>query len=322
MSEIFKETVPHCADGERIDHVIPSLVPRLTRSQAQRLVRQGSVTLNGKVVKCSHRVRRGDELAVCIPEPEKSHLEPEHIPLHVVFEDRDIVVVNKPAGLVVHPGAGVKSGTLVNALLAHCEGLSSVGGVVRPGIVHRLDKGTSGLLVVAKTDAAHVRLSAQIAQRKVTRKYCLVAWGQLDRDSGRIEAPISRHRTQRKRMAVDWRRGKEAVTVFTVLERFSFATYVQAALETGRTHQIRVHFSSGGHPVFGDAQYGGRTRALSRLAGTERNRALRLLKLIDRPALHAAVLGFEHPITGGTLSFEAPLPSDMLGLLEALRRGL
>ena len=204
-------------------------------------------------------------------------------------------------------------------VLAHCKDLSGIGGVVRPGIVHRLDKGTSGLLVVAKTDQAHLSLAKQIAQRVVTRKYLVIVWGLPEENSGKIEAPIARHRKQRKKMAVDWQRGKKAVTRFSVLERFSLASYLSASLETGRTHQIRVHFSHVGHPVLGDPQYGGRTKALSRFGGEKRKEASRLLCLIDRPALHAATLGFKHPISGEPLSFEAPLPDDILELLAALR---
>jgi 23S rRNA pseudouridine1911/1915/1917 synthase len=319
MPKILKKNIPHIFEGKRLDVAVPALFPQVTRSQAQRLIKEGNIRIGDETAKSSHKVKTGEEVTLILTEPEVSVHEPQPIPLDIVFEDKYIVVVNKPPGLVVHPGAGVKSGTLVNALLAHCGDLSGIGGVLRPGIVHRLDKGTSGLLVTAKTDHAHLSLARQIAQREVVRKYRVIVWGVVKEDSGRIEAPIARHRTQRKRMAVDWQRGKKAITRFSVLERFSLASYATASLETGRTHQIRVHFSHVGHPVFGDPQYGGRTRSLSRLSGERRREASHLLRLIERPALHAAELIFKHPLSGELLSFEAPLPVDILELLEALR---
>lgn len=319
MTRILKKNAPHNAEGKRLDSIVSTLFAPLTRSQAQRLIREGNVRVGGKPVKCSHKVKVGEEILLLIREPETSALKPESIPLDIPFEDRYIVVVNKPPGLVVHPGAGVKSGTLVNALLAHCRDLSGIGGVMRPGIVHRLDKGTSGLLVVAKTDQAHISLAERIARREVERKYRCIVWGMIEENSGKIEAPISRDRKHRKKMAVDWRRGKKAITSFSVLERFSFASYVSASLETGRTHQVRVHFSELGHPVLGDPLYGGRTKALSKLGNSRRKAASHLLHLIQRPALHAAELTFEHPVSGERLSFQVPLPPDILEVLEALR---
>jgi len=320
MPKTVKKNIPHTFEGKRLDVAIALLFPKVTRSQAQRLIREGNIRVDGETAKSSHKVRIGEEVTLVLIEPEVSVHEPQPIPLDIVFEDKYIVVVNKPPGLVVHPGAGVKNGTLVNALLAHCGDLSGIGGVLRPGIVHRLDKGTSGLIVAAKTDQAHLLLSRQIAQREVSREYHVIVWGLLDENSGRIEAPIARHRVHRKKMAVDWQRGKKAATRFSVLERFCFASYALASLETGRTHQIRVHFSHLGHPVFGDPQYGGRTKALSRLSGDRRREASHMLHLIERPALHAAALRFKHPISGELLSFEAPLHADILELLEAMRR--
>jgi 23S rRNA pseudouridine1911/1915/1917 synthase len=300
--------------------VVAALFPQLTRSQAQRLIREGRITAGGRQAKCSRRVKAGEEILLDQPEPRPSGLEPEEIPLDVVYEDEHLVVINKPAGMVVHPGAGVRKGTLVNALLEHCTDLSGIGGVLRPGIVHRLDKGTSGLLVAAKTDKAHLDLARQIASREAVRKYVAVVWGLVKEDRGRIEAPIGRNAQHRKKMAVDTRRGKQAATRYGVLERFRFATLICATLETGRTHQIRVHFSHQGHPVFGDPQYGGRTKALSRLGGRERKAASGMLRSMDRPALHAAELSFKHPVTGRLLCFEAGLPSDIMNLLDALRK--
>jgi len=321
MPDVQERSVPPEEAGKRLDAAIPALFPRLTRSQAQRLIREGRVTVGGRVVKGSHKVKAGDEIVLSLPEPAPSALKPEQIPLDVLFEDEHLIVVNKPAGMVVHPGAGVKSGTLVNALLAHCKDLSGIGGVVRPGIVHRLDKGTSGLLVAAKTDEAHLNLARQISSREAVRQYLAVVWGVVGDDRGRIEAPIGRSAHHRKKMAVDSRRGRQAATKYEVLERFRFATLVSATLETGRTHQIRVHFSHLGHPVFGDPQYGGRTKAASWLGGSDRKAASELLRMIDRPALHAAALRFAHPVTGRLLSFEARPPSDIMKLLDSLRKG-
>ena len=312
--------MPEELAGQRLDATVAVLFPGLSRSQAQRLVREGRVTVGGRLAKSSHRVKAGEEVVLSRPEPEPSALKPEAIPLDVVYEDEHLIVVNKPAGMVVHPGAGVKAGTLVNALLAHCTDLSGIGGVLRPGIVHRLDKGTSGLLVAAKTDEAHVNLARQIASREAVRRYVAVVWGAPGDDRGRIEAPIGRSVHHRTKMAVDSRRGRQAATRFEVLERYRFATLVTATLETGRTHQIRVHFAHLGHPVFGDPQYGGRTKAASRLGGNERKAASEMLRIVDRPALHAKMLSFTHPATGRLLSFEAGPPSDIMKLLDALRK--
>ncbi len=320
MPDVQRKNVPPEHAGQRLDATVAVLFPRLTRSQAQRLIREGHVLAGGREVKTSHRVKAGEEIVLSLPEPCPSALKPENIPLDVLFEDEQLIVVNKPAGMVVHPGAGVKAGTLVNALLGHCKDLSGIGGVVRPGIVHRLDKGTSGLMVAAKTDEAHLGLARQIASREAVRRYLAVVWGVVRHDRGRIEAPIGRSAHHRKKMAVDSRRGRQAATRFEVLERFRFATLVSATLETGRTHQIRVHFAHLGHPVFGDPQYGGRTKAASRLGGSERKAASELLRSVDRPALHATALRFEHPGTGRLLSFEAGPPSDIMNLLDALRR--
>ncbi len=319
MTKSLKKKISRDAEGERLDSVITKLFPRITRSQAQRLIREGDIRVDERAVKCSYKVRAGEEVSLRMREPKPSVLSAEPIPLDIRFEDRYILVVNKPPGLVVHPGAGVKRGTLVNALLAHCTDLSGIGGVLRPGIVHRLDKGTSGLLVVAKTDEAHVGLAQQIAERTVRRKYCVIVWGEPVEDAGTIDAPIARDRRHRKKMAVDRQRGKRAVTHFSVLERFSFASYLSASLETGRTHQVRVHLSESGTPVFGDPQYGGRTKALGRLSGSKKKVASHLLRLIQRPALHAVELSFRHPVSGEFVCIDTNLPPDMSELLGALR---
>lgn len=289
--------------GERVDkHVTDTLDGDASRSQVQAWIRDGFVQVNGRPVKANYRLEVGDVLALTVPEPEQSRLVPEAIPLDIVYEDRHVVVVNKPRGMVVHPAAGHTSGTLVNALLHHCPDLGGVGGEKRPGIVHRIDKDTSGLLMVAKHDTAHQRLSEQLAARSVIRKYVAVVNGNLPHDRGTIDAPIGRDRYDRKKFAVDVNGGKPAVTHFRVLERLPAHTLMELQLETGRTHQIRVHMQYLGHPLEGDPVYGRRRGAA-----------------MDGQALHAAVLGFTHPESGENMLFEAPLPADMVRLLERLR---
>lgn len=296
-------TVTAGGAGERVDkYVTDGLDGEVSRSQVQAWIRDGFVLVNGRPVKANYRLEEGDVLDVAVPEPEPSHLEPEAIPLDIVYEDRDLVVVNKPRGMVVHPAAGHASGTLVNALLHHCPDLAGVGGTKRPGIVHRIDKDTSGLLMVAKHDTAHQRLSEQLAARSVIRKYVAVVTGNLPHDRGTIDAPIGRDKFDRKKFAVDATGGKSAITHFRVLERLPAHTLLELQLETGRTHQIRVHMQYVGHPLEGDPVYGRRRGAA-----------------MDGQALHASVLGFRHPASGESLLFEAPLPEDMVRLLEKLR---
>jgi 23S rRNA pseudouridine1911/1915/1917 synthase len=303
----------------RIDKYLSDCKRVATRAQVQRLLKEGRVLVDGRPVKPSHRLHGGEMIAVTIPDPEPARMDAEPIPLDVVFEDSHILVVNKPAGMVVHPGSGVHSGTLANALLAHCKDLSGIGGVVRPGIVHRLDKGTSGLIIVAKHDRAHLALSEDLRARRIMRTYCAVVWG-LPEDSGRIETLIGRSRADRKRMAVQRREGRQAITSFHVTERFEFASRLSVNLQTGRTHQIRVHLAHIGHPVFGDPTYGGRRRKYGSLSRSTMERARALLQRIDRQALHAQSLTFTHPQTGSTISLDAPLPEDMQLLLNTLRR--
>jgi 23S rRNA pseudouridine1911/1915/1917 synthase len=305
--------------SSRIDKYLSDERGIATRSQVQRLLREGLVLVDGRPVKPSFHVHGGEKVAVTFPDPEPSTAEPEDIPLDIVYEDGDILVVNKPAGMVVHPAAGVRTGTLVNALLAHCRDLSGIGGVVRPGIVHRLDKDTSGLLIVAKHDEAHVHLSRDLSERSIKRTYDAVVWGAPRGGEGRVETLIGRSRSDRKKMAVLRSDGRVAITHYEVVEKYEFASRLSVKLETGRTHQIRVHLAHSGHPVFGDPTYGGRRRKYGNYSGATMGRARDCLKIIDRQALHAARLEFTHPITKLSMEFTAPLPHDMDSLISAMK---
>lgn len=291
--------------GERLDRYLTAALPSLSRAAWQRLIEAGEVLVNGSLSRPAYKVRAGDALLVRIPPPEPTELTPEPIPLTVVYEDEALIVINKPAGLVVHPGAGNPHGTLVNALLYHCPTLS-VGGAVRPGIVHRLDKDTSGLLVVAKTDIAHQRLQQQFKRREVKKRYVALVIGAVSAASGYVNAPIGRHPVQRVKMAVV-EGGREARTRWTVRARYRDAagrpyTLLDVDLETGRTHQIRVHLAWVGYPLVGDTLYGPARQPLP----------------APRQCLHAAHLSFTHPITGEALSFSAPLPEDFVQVIACL----
>jgi 23S rRNA pseudouridine1911/1915/1917 synthase len=314
--------------GLRLDRFLALRLEDVSRTRLKALIEQGKVSEAGRTIEePGHRVKPGGRFTIALPEPEPAAPEAETIALEVVFEDASLIVVDKPAGLVVHPAAGHRSGTLVNALLAHCgSSLSGIGGVKRPGIVHRLDKQTSGLLVVAKTDKAHLGLSQQFAAHgrdgRLERAYLALVWGVPSRRKGRIEAALARHARDRTRIAVVNSGGRPAVTHYEVLETFAgsggkpVASLVRCVLETGRTHQIRVHLAHLGHPVLGDPVYGkaDRTRA-AKLSAKARQR----LAALGRQALHAAELGFEHPTRGKRLDFKSPLPADIDGLLKALR---
>ncbi|SVC67949.1 uncharacterized protein METZ01_LOCUS320803, partial [marine metagenome] len=286
----------------------------MSRSKIQSLIRTGAVAVNAaRIDKTSHTVGPGDAIRVNLPEPQPSTTLPEKIPLDIVYEDDALLVVNKPAGLVVHPAAGHWNATLVNALLYHCDRLSDIGETIRPGIVHRLDKDTSGLLVVAKRDDVHMALAGQIEAHEVSRKYLAVAWGSPRPESGTIEAPVGRHPVHRQLMGVV-ERGKTAVTHYQVVKSFRFCSLLSLKLETGRTHQIRVHLAHQGNPVFGDSTYGGRVKRLGRLSPTDRRLARTALDLIPRQALHAAELEFKHPETGNVIACKAEVPEDMQAL--------
>ncbi len=301
--------------GERLD---AWLAPRLgvSRSRAAQLVEEGRVTLNGALPKKKDRPAPGDRVVVRLPAPEPSPLTPEDIPLAIVYQDADLLVIDKPAGLVVHPAAGNWSGTLVNALLHAVRDLSGIGGVLRPGIVHRLDRDTSGLMVVAKHDEAHRVLSEALKRRKIRRAYLAAAWGHLPQEEMTVLAPIGRNPTDRKKMGVV-PGGRRAVTHFRRLERWRAADLVRAELETGRTHQIRVHLLHLGHPVVGDTTYApGREKGVS---GPDRSWAVQLAKRVPRLFLHAAELRFAHPRPGGEMAFDSPLPPELAAAAEWAR---
>jgi 23S rRNA pseudouridine1911/1915/1917 synthase len=304
------------AAGKRLDRFLAERLPELSRARLQALIEAGSVQVDGRAAKVSARLRAGQSVSVTVPEPEAARPAPEAIPLAVLHEDRHLLVVDKPAGLVVHPGAGRASGTLVNALLHHVRDLSGVGGVLRPGIVHRLDRGTSGLMVVAKDDETHRALARQFADRTVEKEYLAVVLGVPARGEGTIEMDIGRDPVHRKKMSVRARRGRSARTTYRVLEALDGAALVRLRIHTGRTHQIRVHLAGIRHPVAGDATYGG-----GRTPSSKRASSREALQALSRPALHAARLAFDHPATGERLSFESPLPEDLGRLLEALRAG-
>ena len=291
--------------GERADAFLARTVEELTRSAAQRLLEEGSVTLNGKTLKKNYKTTPGDVLEVVLPDPEPVDVVPQDIPLDVVYEDSDVIVINKPVGMVVHPAPGHPDGTLVNALMYHCgDSLSGINGELRPGIVHRIDRDTSGLIIAAKNDKAHLALAEQLQDHSLARVYEAIAVGGFREDSGTVNAPIGRHPVDRKRMAIDPRNGRNAVTHWTVLERFSGGyTHIQCQLETGRTHQIRVHMASIGHPLLGDIVYGNK-KPYPGLAGQ---------------CLHARKLKFVHPSTGELVEVECPLPDWFESTLRKLR---
>jgi 23S rRNA pseudouridine1911/1915/1917 synthase len=304
-------TVEKSLPSERLDTFLRRQFPAVSRVALQRLMEAGHIRVNGRTVKPTHAPRAGEAIEIHWPEATPATAQPEDIPFDVLFEDRSLLVLNKPAGLVVHPAAGHEEHTLVNALLHHCGGeLSGIGGVARPGIVHRLDKETSGCLVVAKNDETHVALSAQFAGRKVKKIYNAIVCGEPAREAGEIHAAIARHPSHRKRMAVrDDHSGRAAHTSWHVLKRLNAATLVEAQIHTGRTHQIRVHFQFLGHPLAGDATYGARqNRRLTELTGYEPPRVM----------LHARELSFMHPRTEQQMSFEAPLPKDFRKAVKSL----
>ncbi len=304
---IIEKSLP----AERLDSYLRSRFPAVSRGALQRLIQEGHIRVEGRNVKPTHSPRAGERVEVHWPEARPAEARPEEMPLNILYEDEALVVLNKPSGLVVHPAAGHQEHTLVNALLHHCAGqLSGIGGVARPGIVHRLDKETSGCLVVAKSDSTHLALASQFASRRVEKLYHAIVCGEMQRDQGEIRAAIARHPSHRKRMAVDDEFGREARTTYRVLERLRGATLVEAALHTGRTHQIRVHFQFLGFPLMGDATYGNRqNQRLADLTGY----------VAPRQMLHAFQLSFIHPRTGRRMSFQAPHPADFLDALAALR---
>jgi 23S rRNA pseudouridine1911/1915/1917 synthase len=293
-------------DGLRLDHFLAGLLPDHSRSQIQRFIKDGLVE-GPSAGKAGTIVRAGQEYGITIPQPAPATPEPEELPLRIVYQDADLVVLDKPAGMVVHPGAGHSGGTLVNALLHHVKDLSGVGGELRPGIVHRLDRGTSGIMVVAKHDRAHQELSRQFADREVEKEYVALVWGVVQAGR-RIDAPIGRDPDNRQKMSTRARRSRSAVTRVTYAHHFRGVSLIKVAIATGRTHQIRVHLSTIGHPVVGDVTYGGVHR---RVAGN-----LRAVQRLERPFLHSARLAFTHPTDGRRVEFESPLPADLQSVLD------
>jgi 23S rRNA pseudouridine1911/1915/1917 synthase len=318
MPEEREHRLTPAEEARRLDVVLARLWPDLSRSRLRKLFDAGAVRLDGRAVRARDTGRAGQQVRVCVPDPEPSTLIAEAIPLAVVLEDDDLLVVDKPPGLVVHPGAGVRRGTLVHALLHHAPTIAGVGGAGRPGIVHRLDKDTSGLLLVAKSERAYQALVAAMARREIARTYDALVWGSPAADAGRIEAPIGRHASERTRMAVT-ARGRPAATRWRVRERFGWASRLECELETGRTHQIRVHLQHVRHPVLRDAAYGGGPARVLNLREPVRTLARSVFGVLPRQALHAARLRFSHPTTGSALALEAPLPPDFAAALDLLR---
>lgn len=297
--------VPSEYDGERLDKIIASVLTFLSRNAVQKLIEDGAVTLNGKTVTKAVKPKAGDEICVTVPEPKELEAVAQDIPVEIVYEDEHLLVVNKPKGMVVHPAAGNPDSTLVNALLYHCKGrLSSINGVIRPGIVHRIDKDTSGLLIVAKNDNAHVHLAAQIKEHSFKREYRAVVVGKMPEDEGTINAAIGRSRNDRKKQSVNGINPREAITHYKVLERFPGYDFCSFTLETGRTHQIRVHCAHIGHPVAGDSVYGSVKNNLG----------------LEGQCLHAAVIGFIHPVTEEYMEFSSPLPDYFTDVLNRINK--
>ena len=292
-------------ENQRIDKYLARVMPEISRSYFQKLLKDGGVFIDGKVAKASDRLQCGDEIYFQMPKSREPDIEPEDLSLDILYEDPYLLVINKPKGMVVHPCPGHYSGTLVNGVLFHCKGqLSGINGVLRPGIVHRIDKDTTGALVVCKDDQTHRNLAVQLAEHTITRRYRAIVTGNLSADEGTVEGPIGRHPVDRKKMSINFKNGKDAVTHYRVLERFGKATYIECRLETGRTHQIRVHLSSIGHPLLGDTVYGSSKNPYE----------------LQGQTLHAMVLGFTHPYYEKYVEFEAPLPEYFQKMLEKFRK--
>lgn len=301
----FRFTVPELMEEERIDKYISGMVDTLSRSYLQKLIKENAVSVNGAPVKANYRVKAEDEIVFCLPEAVEPDIEPEDIALSILYEDEDLLFINKPKGMVVHPAAGHYSGTVVNAVLYHCRGhLSGINGIMRPGIVHRIDKDTTGSLVICKTDSAHADVARQLKEHTINRKYRALVHGLFAEEEGTVDTPIGRHPTERKKMAAGVSNGRTAVTHYRILQRFEGYTYLECMLETGRTHQIRVHMASIGHPLLGDEVYGNRKSPFK----------------LEGQTLHAMTLGLQHPRDGRYLEIEAPLPDYFVRLLQILKK--
>jgi 23S rRNA pseudouridine1911/1915/1917 synthase len=318
MAHEIEIVVPPAKKKERLDVFLTHHIENATRNKVQAAIRDGAVLVNGQKQRASHLVAPGETIRITLPKPRPRKAEPENIPLDIAYEDDELLVVNKPAGMVTHPAFGNYAGTLVNALLYHCNSLSTFGSETRPGIVHRLDKDTSGLLVVAKTDSAHALLAKQFSTHEIRREYWALVWGRFKQNRGIIEAQLGRSKSDRKKMAVV-ENGKHAVTEYEVLQEYHYLSLVQLKLRTGRTHQIRVHLAHINHPVFGDPTYGGRRIVAGPGTPKQQREVEKLLKLISRQALHAKTLGFIHPKTKERLFFDSQLPEDFSLVLAELR---
>ena len=303
MNEIVMEITPEM-EGERIDKCISNYLESLSRSYIQKIIKDGKAYVNDAVVKANYKVKVDDKVQFEIPDCEEPDIPPQDIPLDILYEDEDILIVNKPKDMVVHPAPGHYEGTLVNAIMFHCKDeLSGINGVLRPGIVHRIDKDTTGSIIICKNDESHRKIAQQLKEHSITRKYRAIVYGRIMEEEGTVNAPIGRHPTDRKKMAINEKNGKPAVTHYKVLERFDKYTYIECQLETGRTHQIRVHMTSIGHPLLGDEVYGN-AKCPFKLEGQ---------------TLHAMTIGFIHPTTGEYVEYEAPLPEYFEHLLQILR---
>ncbi|MFZ2397079.1 MAG: RluA family pseudouridine synthase [Smithella sp.] len=308
-------TIDKSQIGQRLDIFLAQVEPTISRSHVKHVIEEGDVLVNGKEPKVSQKLKEGDVIILTQRPPIEATALPQEMPLNIVYEDEAIIVINKPAGMVVHPAPGNPDKTLVNALLFHCHDLSGIGGVLRPGIVHRLDKNTSGLIVAAKSDDAHRSLSAQFEKHEVHKKYLALVWGDVKGNTGEIVLPVGRHTNNRKKMSTKSKRGKDALTLWKARERYGVATLLEVEIKTGRTHQIRVHLSDRGYPVIGDQVYGNSAKI-----NTVKDPLLKAtIKAFNRQALHAAQLSFIHPQKGERVVFTADMPQDMTGLCAQLR---
>jgi 23S rRNA pseudouridine1911/1915/1917 synthase len=314
----YEITVPLDKKKDRLDKFLANNMPSVTRSKLKRLIDEDRIAVDGVCQKAGYIIRPNEKIVVTFPPQREAGLEPENIPLDIVYEDNSVIVVNKPPGMVVHPACNNWNGTLVNALLYHCNSLSDVGGETRPGLVHRLDKDTSGLLVVAKDDVSHVKLAKQLSARKMEREYRAIVWGHFKRSKGTVDAALARSPKDYQKIIIH-PDGKHAVTHYEVLEELPLMSYVKLNLETGRTHQIRVHMTHLGHPVFSDSAYGGRGKLLAGLNHSRSYFMTQLLHQVKRQMLHAKTLAFIHPETNELQRHDSPIPDDMAELLEILR---